>query len=63
MCAHFASALPFLQWDAFSIPELQNFLMILDKEEKDKIQQVKRKYEKFKQRLQQSLKEAGDKPG
>lgn len=37
--------------------------MILDKEEKDKIQQVKRKYEKFKQRLQQSLKEAGDKPG
>jgi len=62
-CTHFASALLFLQWDAFSIPELQNFLMILDKEEKDKIQQVKRKYEKFKQRLQQSLKEAGDKPG
>ncbi|XP_048782081.1 ras association domain-containing protein 5 isoform X2 [Lagopus muta] len=52
-----------VEWDAFSIPELQNFLMILDKEEKDKIQQVKRKYEKFKQRLQQSLKEAGDKPG
>jgi len=62
-CSHLASALLFLQWDAFSIPELQNFLMILDKEEKDKIQQVKRKYEKFKQRLQQSLKEAGDKPG
>lgn len=52
-----------LQWDAFSIPELQNFLMILDKEEKDKIQQVRRKYEKFKQRLQQSLKEASGKPG
>ncbi|XP_021232716.1 ras association domain-containing protein 5 isoform X2 [Numida meleagris] len=51
-----------VEWDAFSIPELQNFLMILDKEEKDKIQQVKRKYETFKQRLQQSLKEAGDKP-
>ncbi|XP_065596492.1 ras association domain-containing protein 5 isoform X2 [Cyrtonyx montezumae] len=52
-----------VEWDAFSIPELQNFLMILDKEEKDKIQQVKRKYEKFKQRLQQSLKEAREKPG
>uniref|UniRef100_A0A8C6Z8L1 Ras association domain-containing protein 5 n=1 Tax=Nothoprocta perdicaria TaxID=30464 RepID=A0A8C6Z8L1_NOTPE len=52
-----------VEWDAFSIPELQNFLMILDKEEKDKIQQVQRKYEKFKQRLQQTLKEAGGKPG
>ncbi|KFU89488.1 Ras association domain-containing protein 5, partial [Chaetura pelagica] len=44
-----------VEWDAFSIPELQNFLMILDKEEKEKIQQVQRKYEKFKQRLQQTL--------
>ncbi|NXV80654.1 RASF5 protein, partial [Atlantisia rogersi] len=52
-----------VEWDAFSIPELQNFLMILDKEEKDKIQQVRRKYEKFKQRLQQTLKEARGKPG
>ncbi|NXU77167.1 RASF5 protein, partial [Oreotrochilus melanogaster] len=52
-----------VEWDAFSIPELQNFLMILDKEEKDKIQQVQRKYEKFKQKLQQTLKEARGKPG
>ncbi|XP_017687622.1 PREDICTED: ras association domain-containing protein 5 isoform X2 [Lepidothrix coronata] len=52
-----------VEWDAFSIPELQNFLMILDKEEKDKIQQVHRKYERFKQRLQQTLKEARGKPG
>ncbi|KAM9217197.1 ras association domain-containing protein 5 [Leptosomus discolor] len=52
-----------VEWDAFSIPELQNFLMILDKEEKDKIQQVQRKYERFKQRLQQTLKEARGKPG
>ncbi|XP_053943205.1 ras association domain-containing protein 5 isoform X2 [Cuculus canorus] len=52
-----------VEWDAFSIPELQNFLMILDKEEKEKIQQVQRKYEKFKQRLQQTLKEARGKPG
>lgn len=62
VCAHFASLLV-LQWDAFSIPELQNFLMILDKEEKDKIQQVHKKYERFKQRLQQTLKEARGKPG
>ncbi|XP_059573196.1 ras association domain-containing protein 5 isoform X1 [Alligator mississippiensis] len=52
-----------VEWDAFSIPELQNFLMILDKEEKDKIQQVQSKYGKFKQKLQQTLKEAGGKPG
>ncbi|XP_005059222.1 PREDICTED: ras association domain-containing protein 5 isoform X1 [Ficedula albicollis] len=52
-----------VEWDAFSIPELQNFLMILDKEEKEKIQQVHRKYERFKQRLQQTLKEARGKPG
>nr|XP_054504705.1 LOW QUALITY PROTEIN: ras association domain-containing protein 5 [Agelaius phoeniceus] len=52
-----------VEWDAFSIPELQNFLMILDKEEKDKIQQVHKKYERFKQRLQQTLKEARGKPG
>ncbi|NXF87700.1 RASF5 protein, partial [Eubucco bourcierii] len=52
-----------VEWDAFSIPELQNFLMILDREEKDKIQQVQKKYEKFKQRLQQTLQEARGKPG
>lgn len=63
VCAYFPSVSALLQWDAFSIPELQNFLMILDKEEKDKIQQVQRKYEKFKQRLQQTLKEARGKPG
>uniref|UniRef100_A0A8C3T3C3 Ras association domain-containing protein 5 n=1 Tax=Chelydra serpentina TaxID=8475 RepID=A0A8C3T3C3_CHESE len=52
-----------VEWDAFSIPELQNFLMILDREEKDKIQQVQKKYSKFKQRLEETLKEAGGKPG
>nr|XP_006137292.1 ras association domain-containing protein 5 isoform X1 [Pelodiscus sinensis] len=52
-----------VEWDAFSIPELQNFLTILDREEKDKIQQVQRKYSNYKQRLQETLKEAGGKPG
>ncbi|XP_074833828.1 ras association domain-containing protein 5 isoform X3 [Carettochelys insculpta] len=52
-----------VEWDAFSIPELQNFLAILDREERDKIQQVQKKYSKFKQRLEETLKEAGGKPG
>ncbi|XP_054837705.1 ras association domain-containing protein 5 isoform X1 [Eublepharis macularius] len=52
-----------VEWDAFSIPELQNFLVILEREEKDKIQQVQKKYDKFKQRLQEALKEANGKPG
>ncbi|XP_039176003.1 ras association domain-containing protein 5 isoform X1 [Crotalus tigris] len=52
-----------VEWDNFSIPELQNFLLILEREEKDKIQQVQKKYSKFKQRLQEALKEANGKPG
>ncbi|XP_070601643.1 ras association domain-containing protein 5 isoform X1 [Erythrolamprus reginae] len=52
-----------VEWDNFSIPELQNFLVILEREEKDKIQQVQKRYSKFKQRLQEALKEANGKPG
>ncbi|XP_061488095.1 ras association domain-containing protein 5 isoform X2 [Rhineura floridana] len=52
-----------VEWDDFSIPELQNFLVILEREEKDKIQQVQKKYDRFKQRLQEALKEANGKPG
>lgn len=51
------------QWDAFSIPELQNFLTILEKEEQDKIQQVQKKYDKFRQRLEEALRESQGKPG
>ncbi|XP_038604661.1 ras association domain-containing protein 5 isoform X1 [Tachyglossus aculeatus] len=52
-----------VEWDAFSIPELQNFLIILDKEENEKIQQVHRKYNKFRQKLQKSLRDAQGQPG
>uniref|UniRef100_A0A6I8MYQ8 Ras association domain-containing protein 5 n=1 Tax=Ornithorhynchus anatinus TaxID=9258 RepID=A0A6I8MYQ8_ORNAN len=52
-----------VEWDAFSIPELQNFLIILDKEENEKIQQVHKKYSKFRQKLQKSLKDAQGQPG
>lgn len=51
------------QWDAFSIPELQNFLTILEKEEQDKIQQVQKKYDKFRQKLEAALRESQGKPG
>ena len=34
----------YFQWDAFSLPELQNFLRILDKEEEEYMEQVKAKY-------------------
>ncbi|XP_049626926.1 ras association domain-containing protein 5 [Suncus etruscus] len=52
-----------VEWDAFSIPELQNFLTILEKEEQDKIQQVQKKYDKFRQKLEEALKGSQGKPG
>ena len=55
--------LPASQWDAFSIPELQNFLTILEKEEQDKLQQVQTKYNKFRQKLEEALRESQGKPG
>ncbi|TKS90576.1 Ras association domain-containing protein 3 [Collichthys lucidus] len=44
-------------WDAFSIPELRNFLRILDKEEDEQRQAVIRRYEAYRQRLQEALRE------
>lgn len=52
-----------VEWDAFSIPELQNFLTILEKEEQDKIQQVQKKYDKFRQKLEEAVKGSQGKPG
>ncbi|KAG8518104.1 Ras association domain-containing protein 5 [Galemys pyrenaicus] len=52
-----------VEWDAFSIPELQNFLTILEKEEQDKIQQVQKKYNKFRQKLEETLRGSQGKPG
>ncbi|XP_020382230.1 ras association domain-containing protein 5 isoform X2 [Rhincodon typus] len=51
-----------VEWDAFSVPELQNFLIILEKEEKERIQQVQQRYTTFRQKLEQTLKTVG-KPG
>lgn len=46
-----------LQWDAFSIPELRNFLRILDKEEDEQKEAVIRRYNNYRQRLQEALRE------
>ncbi|XP_053718158.1 ras association domain-containing protein 3 isoform X2 [Synchiropus splendidus] len=44
-----------VMWDAFSIPELRNFLKILDKEEEEQRVAVMRRYESYRQRLQEVL--------
>ncbi|KAM7378506.1 hypothetical protein PAMA_013421 [Pampus argenteus] len=44
-------------WDAFSIPELRNFLRILEKEEEEQREAVIRRYETYRQRLQEALRE------
>uniref|UniRef100_A0A8P4KNF6 Ras association domain family member 3 n=1 Tax=Dicentrarchus labrax TaxID=13489 RepID=A0A8P4KNF6_DICLA len=46
-----------VMWDAFSIPELRNFLRILDKEEDEQREAVIRRYESYRQRLQEALRE------
>lgn len=51
-----------VQWEAFTVPELQNFLRILNKEEKEKVQQVQKKYDAFRQHLQEALTHATMKP-
>lgn len=43
-----------VQWEAFTVPELDNFLRILEKEEEEYIDQVRKKYLKY----QEALKEA-----
>ncbi|XP_061570086.1 ras association domain-containing protein 3 [Cololabis saira] len=44
-------------WDAFSIPELRNFLRILDKEEEEQREAVVQRYETYRQRLQEAMRE------
>lgn len=43
------------QWEAFSLPELQNFLRILDKEEDEQLQSLKRRYTAYRQKLEEAL--------
>ncbi|KAM6986794.1 ras association domain-containing protein 3 isoform 2-T2 [Aplochiton taeniatus] len=48
-----------VMWDAFSIPELRNFLRILQKEEEEQMSVVKRRYDSYRQRLQEALTAVG----
>lgn len=44
-----------VMWDAFSIPELRNFLRILDKEEEEQKEAVIRRFNKYRQKLELAL--------
>uniref|UniRef100_A0A8D0SX91 Ras association domain-containing protein 3 n=1 Tax=Sus scrofa TaxID=9823 RepID=A0A8D0SX91_PIG len=50
------------EWEAFSLPELQNFLRILDKEEDEQLQNLKERYAAYRHKLEEALGEAW-KPG
>ncbi|XP_055503730.1 ras association domain-containing protein 1 isoform X2 [Leucoraja erinacea] len=44
-----------VNWDAFSVPELQNFLRILQREEEEHIRQMFGKYARCRQKMQEEL--------
>ena len=44
------------QWEAFSVPELENFLRILDREEAEYVDQLKAKYQLLKIQTHKQLK-------
>ncbi|XP_026162902.1 ras association domain-containing protein 5 isoform X1 [Mastacembelus armatus] len=44
-----------VEWHAFSVPELQNFLVILEKEETERVRAVEQKYAVYRRKLQQAL--------
>lgn len=48
-----------VMWDAFSIPELHNFLRILDKEEQEQLRAITHRYDTYKQKLEEALKAVG----
>ncbi|XP_058529770.1 ras association domain-containing protein 3 isoform X2 [Ochotona princeps] len=50
------------EWEAFSLPELQNFLRMLDKEEDEQLQSLRRRYSAYRHRLEEALGESC-KPG
>ncbi|XP_015273342.1 PREDICTED: ras association domain-containing protein 1 isoform X1 [Gekko japonicus] len=44
-----------VNWDAFSMPELQNFLRILQREEEEHVRQILQKYTHCRQKIQEAL--------
>lgn len=45
------------QWEAFSLPELENFLKILNREEEEYVEQVRGKYRMLKIHMERRSKE------
>ncbi|XP_043078677.1 ras association domain-containing protein 1 isoform X2 [Puntigrus tetrazona] len=45
-----------VNWDAFSFPELQNFLRILQREEEDHVRQIVRRYALARDKMKEALK-------
>ncbi|XP_066114471.1 ras association domain-containing protein 3 isoform X2 [Saccopteryx bilineata] len=45
------------EWEAFSLPELQNFLRILDKEEDEQLQNLQKRYTAYRQKLEEALRQ------
>ena len=43
------------QWDNFTLPELNNFLMMLNKEEEDYKRRVRQKYTEMKRRIAEQM--------
>lgn len=44
-----------LQWDAFSLPELHNFLLILQREEEEHVRRLRHRYARCRQKMQEAL--------
>lgn len=44
-----------VNWDAFSMPELHNFLRILQREEEEHLHQILQKYSRCRQKIQEAL--------
>lgn len=43
------------QWDAFSFPELCNFLRILQREEEERVRQIVKRYALARERMKQAM--------
>lgn len=44
-----------LQWDAFTLPELHNFLRILQREEEEHVRRLRHRYARCRQKMQEAL--------
>lgn len=43
------------QWDAFTLPELHNFLRILQREEEEHVRRLRHRYARCRQKMQEAL--------